>query len=191
MDVISPETLINAYAQGVFPMAEEGEILWFRPEMRGLIPLDSRFHISKSLRRSLNKSPFEIRINTAFREVMMGCSERESTWIDSVILDSYSALHELNCALSIECWDSDGLQGGIYGVHLGTAFFGESMFSRKTNASKIAMVHLVQYLRHNGYTLFDTQWVTEHLKSFGGYEVSREVYNHLLEEAVMPLLEDD
>jgi leucyl/phenylalanyl-tRNA--protein transferase len=132
------------------------------------------------LERILKKKPFEIRWNTAFREVMLGCAERKETWIDDVILESYCALHELGHAHSVECWDAEGLQGGLYGVALPRVFCGESMFSRKTDASKIALVALVQMLRENHFALLDTQWMTEHLKQFGGYELSREEYHAAL-----------
>lgn len=178
--IIPPEMLLGAYAQGVFPMAEEGEILWFSPKRRGIIPLDGRFHIPRGLKKALRKMPFEIRFDTAFREVMLGCAERESTWIDGVIIESYCHLHELGHAHSVECWDEEGLQGGLYGVALGKAFFGESMFSRKTDASKIALVALVGRLRERGFGLLDTQWMTDHLRTFGGIEVGREEYLDIL-----------
>ena len=161
-------------------MAEKGEIFWYEPKMRGLIPLDERFHVSRSLRKTWNKKPFEIRFNTAFREVMLGCAEREETWIDSVIIESYCQLHEMGHAHSVECWDDEGLQGGIYGVTIGRAFFGESMFSRKTHASKIAMIALVERLREQGFQLFDTQWLTDHLRTFGGSEMPQAEYLELL-----------
>jgi leucyl/phenylalanyl-tRNA--protein transferase len=181
--IIPPETLLGAYAQGIFPMAEAGEILWFSPTQRGIIPLDDRFHIPRGLKKALSKKPFEIRFDTAFREVMKGCAERDETWIDPVILESYCRLHDLGHAHSVECWDSDGLQGGLYGVVLGKAFFGESMFSRKTDASKIALVALVELLRENGFLLLDTQWMTEHLRTFGGIEIGRTQYLRKLEIA--------
>lgn len=184
MKIIPPENLLRAYARGVFPMADHGQILWFSPEMRGLIPLDERFHIPRGLARSLRKNPFEIRWNTAFREVMTGCAARDETWIDPVILDSYCHLHDLGHAHSVECWDDDGLQGGLYGVSLPGAFFGESMFSRKTDASKIALVALVGRLRESGVTLLDTQWMTSHLKQFGGYELPRADYLRALSKAL-------
>lgn len=190
MEKIPPDILLGAYAEGVFPMAEDGELLWFSPVMRGLIPLDERFHIPRGLRKALRKRPFEIKQNTAFREVMDGCSDREETWIESEIKDSYCDLFELGFCHSIECWDDEGLQGGLYGVKLGNVFFGESMFSRKTDASKIALVHLVDWLRAEGAVLLDTQWMTEHLQQFGGYEVPRDVYLTLLEDALEPLLKN-
>jgi len=184
MKIIPPEILLDAYSRGIFPMAENGEILWFSPELRGLIPLDDRFHIPHGLARSLRKVPFEIRRDTAFREVMLGCAERAETWIDEVILESFCHLHELGHAHSVECWDADGLQGGLYGVSLPDAFFGESMFSRKTEASKIALVALVEDLRKAGVKLLDTQWMTGHLKQFGGYEMRRADYLVLLKRVL-------
>jgi leucyl/phenylalanyl-tRNA--protein transferase len=183
-NLIPPETLLGAYVQGVFPMADENGLAWFSPERRGLIPLDERFHVSHGLRRALKKRPFEVRWNTAFRDVMLGCAARDETWIDETILASYCELHRLGFAHSIECWDDEGLQGGLYGVAIGRAFFGESMFSRKTDASKIALVHLVAMLREKEFQLLDTQWLTEHLKQFGGYEVPRKIYLRLLTDAV-------
>jgi leucyl/phenylalanyl-tRNA---protein transferase len=165
-------------------MAHDGEILWFSPERRGLIPLDARFHISHGLRRALNRKPFEIRRDTAFREVMLACADRPDTWIDEVILESYCHLHELGFAHSIECWDDEGLQGGLYGVALPGVFFGESMFSRKTDASKIALVFLVDHLRAQNFSLLDTQWMTPHLRQFGGYELDRDEYLKALRHAL-------
>ncbi len=165
-------------------MAEDGEILWFSPENRGLIPLDERFHVPHGLAKIMKKSPFEIRWDTSFREVMLGCAEREETWIDEVILESYCHLHELGHAHSVECWDDDGLQGGLYGVALPGVFFGESMFSRKTNASKLALVALVERLREMDFKLLDTQWITPHLKQFGAYELSRAEYLAALKESL-------
>lgn len=187
MNVIPADTLLSAYAMGVFPMAEEGEILWFEPKMRGLIPLDERFHISKNLRKTLRRKPFEIVMDRDFAAVMEGCAARESTWIDETIRESYLDLHRMGFAHSVECWDSKGLQGGLYGVKLGNAFFGESMFSRKTDASKIALVYLVDWLRETGGVLLDTQWMTEHLRQFGGYEVPRDDYQVLLQDALEEL----
>lgn len=182
--IIPARILLEAYAQGIFPMAQDGEIHWFSPERRGLIPLDDRFHIPHGLKRALRRKPFEIRRNNAFREVMLGCAEREETWIDGVILDSYCRLHELGFAHSVECWDEDGLQGGLYGVELPGVFFGESMFSRKTDASKIALVALVDNLRARNFKLLDTQWMTPHLRQFGGCEVPREEYLSKLRAAL-------
>lgn len=184
MELIRPETLLQAYSEGVFPMAQDGEISWYSPRMRGVIPLDERFHIPHGLKKALRKKPFEIRFNTVFRDVMLGCAEREETWIDPVILESYCNLHEIGHAHSVECWDAEGLQGGLYGVSLGKVFFGESMFSRKTDASKVALVALVGRLRENDFGLLDTQWMTEHLRTFGGYELSKHRYLKLLNALV-------
>lgn len=184
MEQIPPHVLLGAYTEGVFPMADDGEVLWFSPLKRGVIPLDGRFRVPHSLKRTLRKKPFELRMDTAFREVMAGCSERAETWIEPVIVESYCRLHDLGFAHSVECWDEEGLQGGLYGVALGRAFFGESMFSRKTDASKIALVCLVGWLRENGYRLLDTQWMTDHLRQFGGEEIPREEYLRCLEEAL-------
>lgn len=175
-DVIPSALLLEAYAQGVFPMAEEDELLWFSPEWRGVIPLGDDFRIPKGLRKSVRKKLFRVRWNTAFIEVMHACADRESTWIDERIVASYAQLFALGHAHSVECWDDDGLQGGLYGVSLGGAFFGESMFSRKTEASKIALVALVETLRKTGFVLLDTQWMTDHLRQFGGIEIPRADY---------------
>lgn len=187
MESISADILLGAYTKGIFPMAEDGQLHWFSPEQRGLIPLDDRFKISKSLRRTLRKQPFRVTINQAFREVMEACADRDETWIDDVILESYIELHAMGFGVSVECWDDEGLQGGVYGVAIGQAFFGESMFSRKRDASKVALVHLVDWLREYGFVLLDTQWMTEHLKQFGGYEVPRETYHCLLADALESL----
>lgn len=176
MKIIPPEILLEAYSKGVFPMAGDGGIHWFSPERRGIIPLDERFHIPHGLARSLRRQPFEVRWDTAFRDVVLGCAARAETWIDPTILESYCLLHETGHARSVECWDADGLQGGLYGVTLPGAFFGESMFSRKTDASKIALVALVEKLRESGVRLLDTQWMTGHLRQFGGYELTRRAY---------------
>ena len=190
MERIPPHVLLGAYSEGVFPMSEDGEILWFSPRKRGLIPLDERFHIPHGLKRVLRKQPFEVRWNSAFREVIEACGERKETWIDEAIIESYVQLYEEGFAHSVECWDADGLQGGLYGVSLGRAFFGESMFSRKTDASKIALVHLVEWLREERYLVLDTQWMTDHLRQFGGEEIAREEYVMILHEALEGIYED-
>ena len=184
MEYIPPHVLLGAYTEGVFPMAEEGEIYWFSPLMRGIIPLDDRFRVSTSLKKAIRKEPFEVRMNTAFSDVIKACAARSETWIDDTILASYNELHKLGFAHSFECWDEEGLQGGLYGVALGKAFFGESMFSRKTDSSKIALVKLVEWMRENDYTLLDTQWMTDHLRQFGGIELPRDDYLKLLEDAL-------
>ncbi len=182
--IIPPEILLDAYSRGVFPMADEGEILWFSPDKRDLIPLDERFHIPHGLKRALKRSRFDLRWDTAFREVMLACAAREETWIDEVILESYCELHRLGFAHSVECWDDEGLQGGLYGVELPGVFFGESMFSRRTDSSKIALVALVERLRERDFKLLDTQWMTGHLRQFGGYELTRDQYHTALVEAL-------
>lgn len=190
MERIPPHVLLGAYTEGVFPMAEGGEILWFSPLKRGLIPLDDSFHIPHGLKRVIRRQPFEVRRDSAFRQVIEACGEREETWIDEVIIDSYVHLHEVGFAHSVECWDEEGLQGGLYGVSLGRAFFGESMFSRKADASKVALVHLVEWLREEDYLLLDTQWMTDHLRQFGGEEIAREDYFMRLDEALEGIYEE-
>jgi leucyl/phenylalanyl-tRNA--protein transferase len=168
------------------------EILFFSPDPRGIIPLDDRFHIPHGLKRCLKKRPFEIRMDTAFREVMLSCARMEypeEQWIDERIIEAYCRLHELGFAHSVECWDAEGLQGGLYGVAIGKAFFGESMFHRKTDASKVALVALVQFLRANHFTLLDTQWTTPHLETFGAYEIPRSKYLELLQDAIREVLQ--
>jgi leucyl/phenylalanyl-tRNA--protein transferase len=182
--VLPPHVLLGAYAQGVFPMADHGEIVWFSPLNRGVIPLDARFHVPRGLRKTLSKKPFEVRWDTAFRQVMEYCADRDETWIDEVILESYCLLHDWGYAHSVECWDDEGLQGGLYGVAMGRAFFGESMFSRKTDASKVALVHLVEELRASRFELLDTQWITPHLRQFGGEELPRDEYLERLVNAL-------
>lgn len=183
--MIPPDLLLNAYAQGVFPMAMEfGEIGWFSPDPRAVIPLDA-FHVPHGLRRALKSNRFEIRMNTAFEDVMRGCANREETWIDYEILKSYCELHRLGFAHSVETWREEKLVGGLYGVALGGAFFGESMFSRETDASKIALHALVMRLRENGFTLLDTQWVTPHLARFGAHDIPRSEYLQRLEKSLL------
>lgn len=183
---IRPAVLIAAYRGGMFPMAMDnrGEIGWFSPDPRGVIPLDE-FHIPKSLERVVRKEPFEIRINTAFSEVMNGCAERRTTWISREIIASYEKLFELGYAHSVECWRGEELVGGLYGIAIGGAFFGESMFSRATDASKVALVSLVDRLKERGFQLLDTQWTTEHLSRFGCREIPRYEYLRQLNEALL------
>lgn len=187
---ITPELLLRAYSIGLFPMADaadDPEIFWVEPEMRGIIPLDA-FHVSKSLAKLIRKKPFDIRFNTAFDAVVAKCAEeaddRPSTWINVTIKQLYGELHRLGHAHSVEAWEGETLVGGLYGVSLGSAFFGESMFSRRTNASKICLVHLVEQLKARGFTLLDTQFTTEHLKTFGAIDVPKAAYGKLLEKAV-------
>jgi leucyl/phenylalanyl-tRNA--protein transferase len=187
---ITPEILLRAYAAGMFPMAESAddpEIFWVQPRLRGIIPLDE-FHISKSLAKRIRQQPFDVRVNTAFDTVMERCAEatgdRPSTWINPLILTLYKELHRMGYTHSVETWEGDELVGGLYGVALGTAFFGESMFSRRTDASKICLVHLVERLKERGFTLLDTQFTTDHLKSFGAIDVPRKAYEKLLAAAM-------
>jgi leucyl/phenylalanyl-tRNA--protein transferase len=187
---ITPEILLRAYSIGLFPMAESAddpEIFWVEPELRGVLPLDS-FHVSKSLAKAIRKTPLEIRVNTDFNGVIDLCAEpaddRPSTWINATIRRLYGELHRMGHAHSVEAWDGEDLVGGLYGVSLGSAFFGESMFSRRTNASKMCLVYLVERLKANGFTLLDTQFTTEHLKTFGAIDVPKDDYLSLLKKAV-------
>ena len=183
-NILPPGLLMQAYSQGMFPMAmESGELGWFSPDPRGIIPIKG-FHIPHGMKKLLREQPFEIRINTAFATVMRGCAQRETTWISESILRSYVHLHELGCAHSVEAWQGRQLVGGLYGVSLGGAFFGESMFSRVPGASKFALCALVQRLDERGYTLLDTQWVTGHLRMFGACEIARTEYMHRLRHAL-------
>ncbi|WP_320195289.1 leucyl/phenylalanyl-tRNA--protein transferase [Agrobacterium rosae] len=187
---IDVDILLRAYSIGLFPMADSAddpELFWVEPEMRGIIPLDD-FHVSKSLAKAIRKRQFDIRFDTDFDGVMAGCAaeapDRPSTWINKTIRKLYVELHEIGHAHSVEAWEGDELVGGLYGVSLGSAFFGESMFSRRTNASKICLVHLVKRLRAKGFTLLDTQFTTEHLKTFGAIDVPKTDYAKMLERAV-------
>jgi leucyl/phenylalanyl-tRNA---protein transferase len=187
---VTPELLLRAYALGVFPMAEsrgDTELYWIDPKQRGILPLEA-FHVPHSLRKSLRRRSFEIRVDTAFREVMEACAEpgpgRPDSWINDEILALYTALHEGKHAHSVEAWREGKLVGGLYGVTIGAAFFGESMFSRETDASKVALVHLVARLKCGGFELLDTQFVTKHLARFGVVEIPRQRYQQLLQRAI-------
>ncbi|KRB53153.1 leucyl/phenylalanyl-tRNA--protein transferase [Rhizobium sp. Root708] len=187
---ITPEILLRAYSIGLFPMAESAddpEIFWVEPDLRGVLPLDD-FHISKSLAKTIRRKPFDIRFNYDFEAVIAACAaetgDRPSTWINQTIRTLYSTLHRIGHAHTVEAWDGDQLVGGLYGVSLGSAFFGESMFSRRTDASKICLVHLVERLRAKGFTLLDTQFTTEHLKTFGAIDVPKDEYAHILAAAM-------
>ncbi|MDQ3623396.1 MAG: leucyl/phenylalanyl-tRNA--protein transferase [Verrucomicrobiota bacterium] len=182
--MISAELLLHAYRNAVFPMAlENGEIAWFSPEPRAIIPIE-RFHVPHGLRRALKKGQFEIRVNTAFTTVIRACSERDDTWINEEIIASYVNLHRLQHAHSMEAWLGGQLAGGLYGVALGGAFFGESMFHTVTDASKVALCALVTRLRERGFELLDTQWVTPHLLQFGAVEIRRSEYVARLSRAL-------
>ena len=180
---LEPETLLAAYAQGLFPMRVDGVLAWWSPDPRGILPLD-RFHVSRSLRRVRDR--FEIRIDTAFEAVMRACADprRPHGWIDESFVVAYCRLHALGHAHSIEAWYDGELAGGLYGLRLARLFAGESMFHRVTNASKVALWAAVELLRTNGATLVDVQWTTPHLRSLGAIDVSRARYLDLLEAAV-------
>ena len=187
---ITPQVLLKAYACGIFPMAESAEdnaLYWIEPERRGILPLD-RVHVPKRLVRTIRKGGFEVRIDRSFEEVIDGCaaprSGRRSTWINGRIRSLYRELFALRHCHTVEVWQDGELVGGLYGVHLGRAFFGESMFSRARDASKIALVYLIARLKYGGFTLLDTQFVTGHLARFGAIEVSREEFQRFLEAAL-------
>lgn len=186
----TPETLLRAYASGVFPMAEHRDsrlIHWISPDERGIIPLDG-FHVSRRLARTVRSDHFTITVNHVFRDVMQACAMpapgRYDTWINEELLENYTALHAAGHAHSVECWQDGNLVGGLYGVQLGAAFFGESMFSRVRDASKVALVHLVARLIRGGFMLLDTQFLTDHLASFGAIAIPRDEYMRRLEQAI-------
>jgi leucyl/phenylalanyl-tRNA--protein transferase len=188
--MIPANLLVSAYASGWFPMAvDEGEIRWFSPDPRGILPLDG-LHVPSRLARVVRGGGFRIEIDTAFEAVMRGCAEAArgdeegGTWIDAEILESYVALHEAGIAHSVEAWQGGELAGGLYGVALGGAFFGESMFHRVTDASKVALVALVERLRARGFQLLDIQWLTPHLARFGAVEIPRREYLRRLDAAL-------
>ncbi|MEO8207148.1 MAG: leucyl/phenylalanyl-tRNA--protein transferase [Chthoniobacterales bacterium] len=180
---VPPEILLKAYRMGIFPMGGEDELTWFSPDPRGIIPLDT-FHLPHGLRRSLQAKNWQIRVDTRFEEVMQSCAKRSETWIDDCILRSYLELHALGHAHSIETWLDDKLVGGLYGVQVGAAFFGESMFHRATDASKIALFALASILRAHAFELLDIQWTTDHLKQFGAIDIPRRNYLTRLKSAV-------
>lgn len=184
--IIDPDFLLSAYASGYFPMAEsrQGDIQWHFPDTRAIIPIDG-LKITRSLHQTIKKKIFQIRINTAFEEVMHQCAKRDDTWISDEIIQSYVQLHKLGFAHSVEAWKDNFLAGGLYGVALGAAFFGESMFSRVRDASKVALVYLVDKLRAGKFELLDTQFNTPHLTRLGAIEIPRENYLHLLKKAVV------
>jgi leucyl/phenylalanyl-tRNA---protein transferase len=188
--MLGVDVLVSAYASGWFPMAVgENDIRWFSPDPRGVIPLDT-FHVSKRLARVLRRGTFEIEINRSFEEVIRACAladrdpDDAGTWIDQEIFESYCALHDAGFAHSVEAWQGGKLAGGLYGVALGGAFFGESMFHYVTDASKVALAALVERLRARGFTLLDTQWTTEHLEQFGALEIPRVRYLRMLSQAL-------
>ena len=183
---LNPTLLLNAYAVGVFPMAEtadDPEVYWVDPAIRGVLPLDA-FHLPRSLAKRIRRGDFTVRINHAFDEVLEGCADRDETWINSSIRTLYGELHDFGYAHSVEVWMEDELVGGLYGVSLGAAFFGESMFSYRPDASKIALAYLVARLKLGGYALLDTQFVTSHLRKFGAIEIPRNEYQSQLAAAL-------
>lgn len=187
---ITPQVLLRAYAVGIFPMAESADdpgLFWIEPEVRGIIPLDE-FHVPKRLARTVSSRKFEVRIDTDFAGVIDGCAasvdDRPKTWINARIRKLYGDLFDMGAAHTVETWHDGKLVGGLYGVSLGAAFFGESMFSRERDASKVALVHLVERLRIGGYKLLDTQFTTDHLKQFGAIDVEQEEYLRLLQDAI-------
>ena len=182
--MIPPEVLLQGYRLGVFPMAmDNGEIEWFSPDPRAILPLDE-FHVPHALERVVRRKSFEIRLNISFSTVMRECARRPETWINQEIIESYTRLHELGHAHSVEAWKDGELAGGLYGVTVGGAFFGESMFHLVRDASKVALLALVEQLRRQRFTLLDTQWVTPHLAQFGAMEIPRPEYLHRLNRAV-------
>ena len=182
---IDPELLISAYASGIFPMADEksGEIGWYSPDPRGILPLDG-LKVSRSLRQAIKKQKFSIVCNRAFETVMRRCAERDETWISEGLIQSYLRLHALGHAHSVEAWQGDALVGGLYGVSLGGAFFGESMFSIVSEASKICLAALVGRLKDRNYELLDTQYLTPHLASLGAVEIHGDEYLERLRKAI-------
>jgi len=181
--IIPPDILLDFYRRGVFPMAMDGELRLFSPDPRGVIPLE-KFRIPHGSRKILCDPEWKVTVNAAFEEVVLGCAERDETWIDETIFGSYAELHHLGHAHSIEVWRDGELAGGLYGVAIGAAFCGESMFSRVPGASKVALANLVERLRGRGFTLLDTQWVTPHLEKFGACEIPRSEYLEKLAKAV-------
>lgn len=187
---LTPELIIRAYQAGIFPMAETADsddLFWVSPQRRGIIPLDG-FHVSRSLRKLIRSHPWQVRVDTDFAGVIEGCAtagaDRDSTWINPAIRRLYGQLFERGVCHTVEVWDDNALVGGLYGLSIGAAFFGESMFHRETGASKVALAHLVDRLRAGGYRLLDTQFVTDHLRTFGGIEIGREDYELRLAEAL-------
>jgi len=187
---LTPELLLRIYAAGIFPMAEDADdpaLHWIDPEHRGILPLDG-FHVSRSLQKTIRRGPFDVRTDTAFEATVAACAEprldRPTTWINGEIRRLAGRLFEMGHAHSVECWHGGRLVGGLYGISLGGAFFGESMFSRATDASKVALCHLVARLRRGGYALLDTQFLTEHLAQFGAIEIPRAEYHDRLAAAL-------
>ncbi|MBL4699768.1 MAG: leucyl/phenylalanyl-tRNA--protein transferase [Phycisphaeraceae bacterium] len=183
------QLLINAYSQGLFPMAEPqtGEIYWYCPDPRAILPLD-QLRVPRSLRKRVKSNVFKIRYDTAFKEVMQACAKPrttdDQTWIDDRIINAYCDLHHMGLAHSVEAWQGEQLVGGLYGVSLNALFAGESMFSRKTDASKVCLVHLVEHLNQRGYQLLDTQFQNDHIAQFGVIEIPKDEYMKQLDQAI-------
>lgn len=188
MEQINADMVLYGYTTGVFPMAnqdENNEIYWVEPEFRGIIPLDG-FKVSKSLRQTLRSGKYRVTINAAFEQVMRGCSNRDETWISEEIIEVYCNLNEMGYGFSFETWNQKNeLVGGLYGIALGRAFFGESMFSTQTDASKVALYCLVEWMKENKFMLLDTQYITDHLISLGAKEIPKHEYMQLLKEALI------
>ncbi|MDX1546589.1 MAG: leucyl/phenylalanyl-tRNA--protein transferase [Rhodothermales bacterium] len=182
---LTPEMLLYAYQQGIFPMADpdDGALYWYRPEQRGILPLDA-FHVPKNLAKVVRRGIFEVTTDRAFEAVMRACADRPSTWISEELIEAYGALHRWGFGHSVECWQDGRLAGGLYGMALGGAFFGESMFHRVTDASKVALVHLVRRLRRGGFVLLDTQYTTPHLRRFGACAIPADEYERRLACAI-------
>ena len=190
MNAVTPELVLQAYSVGLFPMAEtrdDDSLYWIDPKERGILPLDD-VHVPKSLRKVLRKGVFEVRIDTSFAQVLEQCrrqaENRPESWINDRIVELYNALHAMGRAHSVECWRDGALAGGLYGVSLGGAFFGESMFTRVRDASKVALIHLCARHKRGGYVLLDCQFITEHLKRFGAVEIPRADYRERLAKAL-------
>lgn len=186
MKIIPPDNLLSAYAQGVFPMAESRDaehVDWYSATKRGVIPID-KFHVQKNVQRLIRQGKFKIKIDSRFREVVRACANRETTWINDLIVNSYDVLHQAGHAHSVEVYLDDELVGGLYGVHLQAAFFGESMFRIEPEADKVALYYCHQILEKNSFRLWDTQFYTEHLARFGCIEIEAEEYEEKLEEAM-------
>ena len=188
--MLTPQIVLDAYSKGLFPMAEnrrDKQLFWIDPEVRGILPLDN-FHIPRSLKKKIRNNPFEVRFDQNFAAVIRACAQqkpkRRETWINDEIIELYTKLFCMRHAHSVECWREEKLVGGLYGISIGGAFFGESMFSSERDSSKIALVHLVDRLNLAGFTLLDTQFITDHLKQFGATEVSRVEYHKLLRSAL-------
>ncbi|MFP4106584.1 MAG: leucyl/phenylalanyl-tRNA--protein transferase [Phycisphaerae bacterium] len=197
---LGPEILLNCYANGIFPMVEDGQLYWFSPDPRGVLPMDGSLHVPRRLRRTLRGPKFQTTRNVCFERVMRCCAtcgtgRDQGTWISPEMISAYAQLHELGFAVSFETWhagrvDDGNPVGGLYGVAIGKAFFGESMFHTVTDAGKMALVRSVEFLRQEGFRLYDIQWTTPNLKRYGAYEISRHEYLRRLAEATKPALQE-